>query len=426
MCGGMRPTLGLLATALREADPDGAGILTLATGAAMRVGLLELLQPELPLAERPVRLPPILLPALAGLPVHAEGCDVLAATAALPASMAAAVSRWAAAATRAGACCLVLRGGDPADRRLLAAALTTAIGGNAALAIAAETPRTGLGVLCRLAGLVPADEMELGPGERRRLPDLPGYDGVRLVLTGPDGHVDAATLPLTDLTSEPPTARERAALWQAALGTRVEGLDAQLLGPGRIAAIGRRVRLASADNEATAEAVRAAGTAELRGDLAPLAIPVADAVSDGALVLPPDLRDMLDLLLARCRQREVLGAGLGPAAHAGTGVRALLVGPPGTGKTLAGALARDPARHAALPRRPAGDHQQVDRRDREEPRRRCSARAEACRRRAAVRRGRLRCSARAPRCGDAARPLRQRPDQLPPAADREISPASRS
>jgi hypothetical protein len=336
--GGARPTLGLLATVLREADPDGAEVLALATGAAVGCGLLEVLQPDLPLAERPVRLPSVLIPALAGVAARPERCEILATATELPASMAAKIARWAEAAAGAGPCCLVLRGGDPADRRLLAASLAVALGGpsaGAALAIGADAPRTGLGVLCRLTAMVPIDEMELGPGERRRLPDLQGHDGVRLVLTGPDGHIDAGRLPMTDLAMPVPTIAERAVLWREALGESAGGLDAQLLGPGRIAAIGRRVQLATDDTACTAEAVRAASLAELRGELAPLALPVPEAVTDDAMVLPPGLREALHLLLARCRQREVLGAGLGPAARAGTGVRALLTGPPGTGKTLA-------------------------------------------------------------------------------------------
>ena len=336
--GCVRPTLGLLATALREADPDGADVLALATGAAVRCGLLDILQPDLPLAEQPVRLPSVLLPAFAGLQARLERCAILTATATLPASMAAKVARWAETAARAGQCCLVLRGGDPADRRLLASSLAVALGGPSggpALAIASDAARIGLGVLCRLTGMVPVDEMELGPGERRRLPDLPGHDGVRLVLTGPDGHIDAGPLPMTDLTMPVPTVCERAVLWNEALGESAGGLEMQLLGPGRIAAIGRRVQLTTDETGCTTEAVRNASLAELRGDLAPLALPVPGEVADDAMVLPPDLRDALRLLLARCRQREVLGAGLGPAARAGTGVRALLTGPPGTGKTLA-------------------------------------------------------------------------------------------
>jgi hypothetical protein len=330
--GGMRPTLGLLAAALRQADPAGADVLALAHGEAVRSGLLELLAPELPLAERPVRLPASLLPALAGLPPRPEGCEVLEAPAPLPASMQAVVARWAAVAGAAGACCLVLRGGDPLDRRAMAAALA-ALRGGAALAIPPRAPRAGLGVLCRLAGLLPAEEVELGPGERRPLPPLPGYDGPRLVLAGPDGHLDTGALPMTDFLVPRPDAAERAVLWTAALGEPTAGLEAQLLGPGRIAAIGRRLRLAPGPPDRAA--VRAAALAELRGEFAPLALPVEDAVEDAALVLPAVLQASLDLLLARCAQREALSAGLGPAARAGTGLRALLTGPPGTGKTLA-------------------------------------------------------------------------------------------
>ncbi|MGH6906078.1 MAG: ATP-binding protein, partial [Geminicoccaceae bacterium] len=68
-----------------------------------------------------------------------------------------------------------------------------------------------------------------------------------------------------------------------------------------------------------------------------LAQPVRVALADGAFIVPPDLRAELDLLLARCRARDALADGLGPALRTRyePGVRALFTGPSGTGKTLA-------------------------------------------------------------------------------------------
>jgi SpoVK/Ycf46/Vps4 family AAA+-type ATPase len=75
------------------------------------------------------------------------------------------------------------------------------------------------------------------------------------------------------------------------------------------------------------------------GGLAGLARPITDRICDDALVLPQSLREELELLLQRCRQRETLAKGLGVtmAARYRLGVRSLFVGASGTGKTLAAA-----------------------------------------------------------------------------------------
>ena len=88
--------------------------------------------------------------------------------------------------------------------------------------------------------------------------------------------------------------------------------------------------------------VTAAHVAEARRRLAPealrmLAHPVLREVGRDALVLPEGLERELNLLLARCRQRETVWDGTGPSLTAGRtcGVRALFAGESGTGKTLA-------------------------------------------------------------------------------------------
>jgi SpoVK/Ycf46/Vps4 family AAA+-type ATPase len=64
---------------------------------------------------------------------------------------------------------------------------------------------------------------------------------------------------------------------------------------------------------------------------------VRDEVSDSALVVTGTLKQELEDLVLRCRLRDGLVEGFGPALRARyrPGVRALLVGPSGTGKTLA-------------------------------------------------------------------------------------------
>jgi SpoVK/Ycf46/Vps4 family AAA+-type ATPase len=67
-----------------------------------------------------------------------------------------------------------------------------------------------------------------------------------------------------------------------------------------------------------------------------LSQPVAREVPPDALVLPDDLLERFDALVARCRQRETLSDGLGSSlAEPVRGVRALFCGESGAGKTLA-------------------------------------------------------------------------------------------
>ncbi len=326
---GSRPTLGLLARL------PGCGLARLAGGAAVSVGLLELLDPDRPLAERGLRLAEAVALALAGmLPV---GCQVLPGGP-LPPSLAQRAARLAHWLGREPRRCVLLRGGDAADREALAAAVAAALE-RRGLRVSGD-PSPGLGVACRLGDWLPVQVLELAPGERRRAAPLPGYEGPRLVLAGPDGQLDAGELALLELELPLPPWDERLTLWRRVLGASVpDSLADPLLGPARIAAVGRRAAL-GAELEGVAwdpEQVRAAALAEARGGLEALALPLPEAVPDSALVAPPDLRADLDLLLARCRRREGLSAGLGQtlALRYGSGMRALLCGASGTGKSLA-------------------------------------------------------------------------------------------
>jgi SpoVK/Ycf46/Vps4 family AAA+-type ATPase len=109
-------------------------------------------------------------------------------------------------------------------------------------------------------------------------------------------------------------------------------------GPARIHEIGRlaRQRAERAGRPVCEDDLRAASL-DADGGLSVHAQPMPEWIGDEALVVPARIRDDLALLLARCRARERLGAGLGVSAttRLGPGVRSLFLGPPGTGKTLA-------------------------------------------------------------------------------------------
>jgi hypothetical protein len=343
--GGSRPTLGLLTTVLADlAGPAGPPLDLLVNGPAVRSGLLTLLNEGAPLPERPVSVPIPLVLALRGQDAPWPGTTIGSVEAEpirLPASVRAQAGRQALGLASGAGRTLVLRSGSPSEGRAVAAAVAAALGLRP-LFVAAEPP-VGLGPWLRLRGLLPVFQCELGPGERRVLAAVAGYDGPLLVLSGPDGSVESSAGPALTWRLSVPPRDERQALWETALG-QPELADELARhhrhGSGRIAQLARlaqhqaglegRARPTAADLAAAAWSGEGAG-------LDALAQPLPDLIPDEALVTTPGLRQDLETLLLRCRARDSLVEGLGASAAARyrPGVRALFVGPSGTGKTLA-------------------------------------------------------------------------------------------
>ncbi len=341
---GSRPCLGLLAQVLAPLHAGAPPLIELIGGRAVATGVLELGEAERPLPERTLRLPDALGLALAGATPALPGVEILAGPApSLPESLRFEARRLAALLQRSADRVVALRAGRSAEARQAAHAIAAALGCAAALIDPARLPN-GLGPLCRLLNWLPALRLRLGPGERRSVARLAGYDGPRLALLGPDGQLEDSG-ELLDWTVPLPTAAERTALWRRELddAALAEHLGrTQLQGSTRISAVGRRARLGAelAGRPAPGlDAVREAALAEARGGLDALAQPIAGHVPDDALVLPGGLQAELALLAERCGRREDLAAGLGPALQLRyrQGVRALFAGPSGTGKSLAGA-----------------------------------------------------------------------------------------
>jgi hypothetical protein len=340
---GSRPTLGLLATAFATL-PDGAAAADeIAAGSAARSGLLAL-QGEGPLQERVVSMPPPIALALRGVDTDWPGISI--GTGRLPETPLAAsildqAARHARALAAASARALAVRSGSTAEARAVACAIAAKLHRRAAFI---RTDRiAGLGPWLTLRGLVPVFLTELAPGEHHTLPDIAGYHGAVLALCGPDGTIEARGEATASWRVPTPSRDERAALWEFALSD--SGLARDLAtdhrhSSGRIAELGRIAHhLAMLDGRLTIarrDVTSAARVAETQL-LGALAQSIPDDVPDAAMVAPPALRTDLEALLARCRAREALVDGLGPAARARyhPGVRALFVGPSGTGKTLA-------------------------------------------------------------------------------------------
>jgi hypothetical protein len=340
--GGSRPTLGLLAELSHLLPPaHRVTAAALALGPAVACGLLTVLHDGAPCPERPVAVPLPLSLALKGTAAPWPGGQFDGPEdPSLPPSVLEAAAQFARAIADRPAT-LVLRAASWAEGRAAARAVAGALRQRPFFTEAPAAP--GLGVWLGLLRLLPVHLMELGPGELKAAPPIPFHTGPRLVLTGLEGALEAGSGELLTWRLPVPAVAERRELWRRALGdeTLAQTLAAtHRQGAERIARLGESARLwARAHRRSTvalADVHAVARTGEGTG-LDALAQLLPEPVPDEALVLSEDLRAALAGLLARCRQRDGLSEGLGPAARArySPGVRALLHGPSGTGKTLA-------------------------------------------------------------------------------------------
>lgn len=355
--GPTRPTLGLVCSLL-----DGEPVAALLAGPAFDSGMLLAAPESAPIVEQTLRIPPWLCLALAGLDgVPAASRIGHHTPIALPDSLHAEAERNARALTRPGAPPLLIRGG-PLEARAAAEAVAHALG-KRPLFVQGGVAAPGLAALLLLRGLVPVFCYDAGLGERAALPEVPYYTGPILAICVAEGTIVAADAGAATLIWRMPVpARdERAALWRAALGgsepdpasdptadaTRGSTDDPAIelaatlrAGSERIAILGRLAQ-AHARTEGrivpTVADVRHVARLGAEATLDALAQPIPDDVGDEVLVLPDPLRADLELLYRRCRYRDALVYGMGPAStvRATPGVRALLIGPSGTGKTLA-------------------------------------------------------------------------------------------
>lgn len=343
--GGSRPTLGLIAAALLNARiVSDNPINTLLTGVAIHSGLLTVIGDSAPMPERAVGVPLPLCLALNGHDASWPGATIgLGDIPEVPLS--ASIAQEAERQTK-GLCssaqkALVLRTGSTAEGRSVASRIAECLGRRA---LFIETDKTGsLGPWLILRELLPVFCLDLGPGERKVLPSLHYYRGPVLALCGPDGSVESQGGTALSWSLPVPPMQERQQLWEAALGDGRLAADLarhHRHGSGRIAHLGRLIRHRTALNgrhRPTREDIAAASWVTEGASLDALAQPLADVISDEALVMMPTLRNEMETLLLRCRARDTLSRDLGASATARykPGVRALFVGPSGTGKTLA-------------------------------------------------------------------------------------------
>jgi len=218
--GGSRPTLGLMAHAFAIAVPEDTGILaTLLNGRAMQTGLLVALNETAPLPERSVMVPAAICFALDGhdgqWPEAFIGLNG-AGPVPLPESIRVEAQRQAKALKAEPYRALVLRSGSPAEARSVATEVANA-SERRPLFIEAEKLAPGVGPWLLLRNLLPVFCLQLGPGERRTLPALPGYDGPLLAVCGPDGAIESAHGAPASWIIPVPTKDERMKLWRDAV-----------------------------------------------------------------------------------------------------------------------------------------------------------------------------------------------------------------
>ena len=362
--GAARPLIGFMATALA---PLGATALGLATGPAVASGMLRLGSEDAPLPERSIAFH---LPTLAALHGRAaEWEDVRPADLpdmALPQQRIGEAERWA-HALAGGTRGLVLRCASPAEAMASSALVVERLGRGLAHAARAIP---GLAAWLIAAKRCPVFTAHLAPGERWKVPNLSSYAGPWFVAAGLDGLVEADAA-FGEWVLPVPGPCERARLWRAAGLADADAARAAASwrqGAGRIAEIATRARVTSAIAPARqfgwrdAAAALAGGVGALDG----LAQRSTARVEADALVIPRSLSAALDRLVERCRRRDGLAEGLGPAltGRYRPGVRALFHGGSGTGKSLAADWLAErlglPLYRVDLAR----PHLEVDRRDR--------------------------------------------------------------
>ena len=134
----------------------------------------------------------------------------------LPPSLREAAASRARALSRRAASGIVVRSGHPREAKAVAAEICLHLGARP-LFLDGDPP-DGLGPWLWLAAAIPVICAELAPGERRRLKDIPGWNGPVLVAAGPDGSFEREGEALPVWRVPVPTPAERVGLWQAATG----------------------------------------------------------------------------------------------------------------------------------------------------------------------------------------------------------------
>ena len=345
--GGSRPTLGLLESAFAFIANDDseqwiAG--SILSGMAIRSGILNILNTSAPLPEQSVQVPSALALALhnrdylwpGSRNFEPDGMVIL------PESIRAEAQHQATALVDQANSILVIRSASLREARSVASEVCRHIDAQPLFSSTDPALLKGLGPLCLVNNKLPVFEYDMAPSETQYVAELPGYDGPRMVIIGPDGNIESVSGSLLQWTVPVPKQEERQVLWEQYLGDRDQAMrlaSDHVHSAGRIMELAqlsfREARLNARLKPCDEDIRQAAWTAE-EGSLGSLAQAITARIPDEALVLPANTRQELVYLMQRCKNRESLDQDLGITVKARyqMGVKALFVGPSGTGKTL--------------------------------------------------------------------------------------------
>jgi hypothetical protein len=371
--GSNRPSLGLVASVAARLFPESTATLDsaraigqLLRGSALASGLLRLGDGAQPLHARALILQPALLALLAHHPgtLCSDGGGVTRlgqlALAPLHSPHWPLPQAWRQASTGLAAALaaedrpsvVVLRGNDPGELRVVAAALAQALrqraceimGADDSVTLLPDTlalqlAREGAVPALLLERAIPVWHADFGPGRTTRIPELPYWRGPFIVLAAPDSAFETA-LPLHEFELTPADASDRLNLWSSLREVPAQNIAAQDQVSIARSRCGISVLAQAASGASSALPAHAAIEQAVRSSarsLSAWAQMSTDRIPADAWVGPPDVHRALGLLLTRCLARADAGAQLGPLLRdrLSQGVKALLIGASGTGKTLA-------------------------------------------------------------------------------------------
>ncbi|MBU4295129.1 MAG: ATP-binding protein [Desulfobulbaceae bacterium] len=345
--GGSRPTLGLIEStfaALVAKQRTSWIAAAIISGKAVATGVLTILNENAPLPEQAFKIPNALALALH----YPEGqgdthtSQVCNDDITLPDSIIESAKQQARSLAHIANSVLVIRSASKKEVRTLARTVTRQLEKQPFFCQPDSVELQWLAPLCVIRQLIPVFAYDLAPGEQKNVPNLPGYNGPRIVIMGLDGNIDVHSGSVLNWTVPVPSKDERKKLWEIYLGDADMAnylADNHVHSAGRIRDLAhlafREARLHRRSTPSMDDVQQAAWSAE-EGALGSLAQPIAARIPDEAVVLPKRVREELHDLLARCRHRETLAESLGITIKARyqMGVRTLFIGPSGTGKTL--------------------------------------------------------------------------------------------
>jgi len=333
-----RPTVGLLAHCFGE-SLGARAVQVIGHGEAVRNGILRLSADDVPLAERRVSVPLPTCLGLQGVVAPWPGTRMLRLGLPVPLGRdtEATIDRFATQLSADGPPqVLVVRSGEPIEARAAAEQLCRRM---QSPAVIVDTDSfDGLAPWLFAHRAVPIFELQLAPGDRRPAPNVPAFPGPTIVVAGIDGEFETEGRRISEWRIPIPDRQQRFELWRAhAPEPLARALaDEHRHSAARIATLGRELGHVCDEGASTIAHVREAAR-HVPSGLGSMAELMVDDVPDDALVVTGEVQQDLDDLVRRCRMRDGLVDGFGPAMRARyrPAVRALFVGPSGTGKTLA-------------------------------------------------------------------------------------------